>query len=81
MDPRWGLFVLVAVCLLQLPAVLLLARRLRLGEELPRRAAPGTGGPARAPPRPPEQPTTVCERCGAANERGYAYCRRCVARL
>lgn len=84
MDPRWGLFVLVAVCLLQLPAVLLLARRVELGGELPWRpgyAHADADGGRLGQGTPPDPPRAVCPACGTANDDDYAYCRRCAGRL
>lgn len=94
MDPRLGFSLLVAACLLQLPAVLLLARYVELEEESPWRPARGyETHPARRPgeqdepdagdgaPEPLPGRASVCRRCGAENDRGYTYCRSCVAAL
>lgn len=83
MDPRWGLAVLVGVCLVQLPAMVWLARRVELGEEGPwRTGAPGVGTPAgHSVAVEPGAATTPCPRCGTTNEPAYTYCRDCLARL
>ena len=33
------------------------------------------------PPDDSDDPTATCPRCGAANEQGFDYCRRCAAPL
>lgn len=82
MDPHWGLAVLVGVCLLQLPAVLLLARRVELAEELPWRAGYAAGVRSGGPVGDPAVPAAgVCPRCGSENAPGFTFCRACITRL
>lgn len=84
-----GALLLVGYSLVQLPVVLYLARYLELGDG---ESAPGPvdgyafhdssdGDDGDDSPSSRVAAAGTCDRCGAANDAGYRYCRVCVSRL
>lgn len=71
----WGVFVVAAVCLLQLPATHFLSRYV----EQDRSGEPNVDLPANAEDYPREP--GVCPRCRRQNDPTFAHCAHCLAPL
>ena len=77
--PTWGIVVIALYSLLQIPAVLLIARYCEVDAgDLP---TPPMRSYWRADDPATEEPGVRCERCGRRNDPGFARCRHCVAPL